>query len=176
MSDEYVILVDEQDNELGTMEKMEAHRQPVLHRAVSVFLFNSNKQLLLQKRADDKYHSGGLWTNTCCSHPRVNESAIDAATRRLYEEMGIECALQPLTKITYSANVGHDMSEYELDHIFVGVSDDVPFLNSSEAAAYRYMNTREIQEWIKLSPSDFTEWFKILFEPVKKELEWKKYL
>lgn len=176
METEHVILVDEMDNELGTMEKVAAHKKGELHRAISVFVFNSQKQLLLQKRATHKYHSGGLWTNSCCSHPRKNETTQEAAQRRLMEEMGLRCIVKPVSKIKYTTMVGNNMLENELDHIFVGFSDDVPAYNPLEVSTYKYMHMDDIEKWMHDEPARFTEWFKILFEPVKNDLLWKKYL
>lgn len=175
MKEEFVILVDEHDKELGIMEKMHAHKLGILHRAFSIFIFNSQMQLLLQKRAPGKYHSGGLWTNTCCSHPRIGEDIKLAALRRLNEEMGLSCELQHVTTVTYKANLSNDMFENELDHIFIGYSDTLPKLNPAEVSEYKYMELPEVQEWLINEPWSFTEWFKILFEPVKNELKWKKH-
>lgn len=122
---EYVVLVDEQDKETGTMEKLQAHLNGRLHRAVSVFLFNSKGELLLQQRASGKYHSANLWTNTCCSHPRPGESAYDAANRRLYEEMGLACELSEVFSFIYKAHLGNNLTEHEFDHVFVGTNDNI---------------------------------------------------
>jgi isopentenyl-diphosphate delta-isomerase len=176
MEKEYVVLVDKEDKALGVMEKMYAHTQGVLHRAISVFIFNSQNQLLLQKRADNKYHSGGLWTNSCCSHPRWEEGTKQAAERRLMEEMGISCELEYLTQITYSASLDNNMLEHELDHIFAGRTDEIPKPDPEEVAEYKYMSPDEIKQLLNTDPDSFTEWFKILFEPVINELKWKKYL
>ena len=120
MSKESVILVDEKDNQVGLMPKLEAHQKGLLHRAFSVFIFNSDYELLLQKRAFSKYHSGGLWTNTCCSHPRDGEDTIDAANRRLYEEMGIETSLRKVFDFIYKAELDNNLTENEFDHVFYG--------------------------------------------------------
>ena len=124
MSVEYVVLVNESDDEIGFMEKMEAHEKAILHRAFSVFLFNSRNEFLLQRRALEKYHSPGLWTNSCCSHPRRNESAIDAAKRRLMEEIGMQCDIREIFSFLYKADVGQGLTEHEFDHVFVGFTDD----------------------------------------------------
>lgn len=176
MSEEYVVLVDEQDNEIGTMEKLEAHRQSALHRAISVFIFNSDKKLLMHRRALGKYHSPGLWTNTCCSHPRWQEEPARAAVRRLSEEMGLKCPLEFVTQITYRVPLPDGMNEHELDHIFVGHCDDAPKLNRDEVEEYRYMSLDEIRDEMHRQPHLFTEWFKILFEPVITEIKCKNYL
>jgi isopentenyl-diphosphate delta-isomerase len=164
---EYVVLVDEQDKELGTMEKMQAHREGKLHRAISVFIFNSEKKLLLQKRAADKYHSANLWTNTCCSHPHPKEKTEDAAVRRLLEEMGITCKLKHVFDFTYSVKFENNLSENEFDHVFFGFSDDVPLPDPNEVSDWKYQSLEEIENQLKQSPGQFTEWFKLIFESVK---------
>src|SRR5579872_394906 len=137
MNKEYVVLVDEQDRELGTMEKMQAHREGKLHRAVSVFIFDPEKKLLLQKRADGKYHSAGLWTNTCCSHPHLHESPEAAAVRRLQEEMGITCKLRHAFNFTYTATFENNLSEHEFDHVFFGESSEIPKPDPEEVAEWK---------------------------------------
>jgi isopentenyl-diphosphate Delta-isomerase len=164
---EYVVLVDEQDKELGTMEKLQAHREGKLHRAISVFIFNSEKKLLLQKRADGKYHSAGLWTNTCCSHPRPEESPEDAATRRLQEEMGMTCKLNHVFSFTYSAAFDNNLSEYEFDHVFFGISDDAPKPHPDEVSEWKYKGMDEIEKHLKENPEQFSAWFKLIFPRVK---------
>ena len=162
MNEEMVILVDENDNELGLMEKMEAHQKGLLHRAFSVFLLNDSNQLLLQKRALDKYHSPGLWTNTCCSHPRKNEKVIDAGHRRLFEEMGIKSELKPFTSFVYKAEFDNSLTEHELDHVYLGKSDDLPELNPEEAMEYKFVNPDRLIEDMKENPSNYTVWFRII--------------
>ena len=159
MIEEQVILVDEQDNELGVMEKLEAHRIPTLHRAISVFIVNSKGEWLLQQRALDKYHSNGLWTNTCCSHPRPGESNLEAARRRLLEEMGMEAELSELFHFVYREVLDNDLTEYELDHVFVGISDQVPRINADEVHNYKYVTYEDLQEDIKKNPWSYTVWF-----------------
>ena len=129
---DFVVLVDENDNELGVMKKMLAHEKGVLHRAFSVFIFNSKGELLLQQRANHKYHSAGLWTNTCCSHPRPNETIKDAAHRRLFEEMGMVCDLKIIDNFIYKANFDNGLIEHEFDYIIKGFSDAVPAINKDE--------------------------------------------
>ena len=133
MSEEKVILVDKNDNQVGLMPKLEAHEKGVLHRAFSIFIFNSKYELLLQKRASSKYHSGGLWTNTCCSHPREGEDILDAANRRLDEEMGIKTSLRKVYDFIYKAELDNQLTEHEFDHVFYGVFDNDPILNEDEA-------------------------------------------
>lgn len=170
MNSDYVILVDEQDNQLGTMEKLQAHVEAKLHRAISVFIFNSNKELLLQKRAANKYHSASLWTNTCCSHPKPNENTANAAKRRLKEEMGIDCNLQAAFNFTYLAKLENDITEHEFDHVFFGFTDDIPKLNLEEASNYKYLSLDEIKNQLEENPEQFTVWFTLIFERVKTEL------
>ena len=158
---EQVILVDEQDKEVGVIEKMQAHIEGRLHRAISVFIFNSKNELLLQKRADGKYHSAGLWTNTCCSHPMPGETVADAATRRLNEEMGMKCVLQKSFTFIYKALLDHDLTEYEYDHVLTGITDEEPTPNPTEVAAWKYVNIENLQAEILLHPEKYTEWFKI---------------
>src|SRR5690606_3613335 len=129
---DYVILVDENDNETGTMQKMEAHQKALLHRAISVFICNSNGEWLLQKRALQKYHSNGLWTNTSCSHPFPGESNLDAANRRLFEEMGIKAGLTEIFTFIYKEQLDNELTEHELDHVFFGISDVEPEINPDE--------------------------------------------
>lgn len=167
---EEVILVDKNDVEVGTMEKMEAHRDGgTLHRAFSVFVFNTDGDLLLQRRAEHKYHSGGLWTNTCCSHPRPGETVREAANRRLVEEIGMECKLVELFSFEYKAELDGGMTEWELDHVLLGLSDVDPQINPDEVAEYKYMPLSEIDLDLKSNPDHYTEWFKVCFKRVKLE-------
>lgn len=170
MDTEYVILVDEQDQELGVMEKMQAHRQAKLHRAISVFVFNSKKELLLQKRAETKYHSANLWTNTCCSHPKPKEDTLDAAKRRLYEEMGLHCEIKYAFNFTYLTKFESGLSEHEFDHVFFCFSDDAPNINPEEVADYKYMSLQETENQLKQNSQEYTAWFKLIFARVKNEL------
>jgi isopentenyl-diphosphate delta-isomerase len=171
MNEEYVVLVDVQDKELGTMEKMQAHLEGKLHRAVSVLIFNSQKQMLLQKRADSKYHSAGLWTNTCCSHPRKGETPMDAATRRLYEEMGINCKLLSAFNFIYAVKLDKGLTEHEFDYVFAGICDDVPLPDPTEVSEYKYLKMDTIEAEIKQNPGQFTEWFKIIWKKIKPQNE-----
>lgn len=163
---EFVILVDEHDRETGRMEKMEAHRQGVLHRAFSVFIFNSAGEWLLQQRATGKYHSGGLWTNSCCSHPRPGETVADAALRRLGEEMGIAVPLTYRFQFIYKAALDQNLTEHELDHVFTGQFDGTPVLSPDEAMAWKWMTTDDIRAAIAANPEAFTVWFREVFEQV----------
>jgi len=169
-----VILVDQNDVEIGTKEKMEAHRNALLHRAFSVFIFNSKGELLLQQRAIEKYHSGGLWTNTCCSHPFPGEKTDDAANRRLNEEMGLETNLEFKFKFLYKARLDNELTEHEIDHVFVGYSDEKPQLNVDEVGDYKYMTLENVQKSIAIDPELYTVWFKIIFSEFMDEISTKK--
>ena len=164
MSEEKVILVDKNDNQVGLMPKLEAHKKGVLHRAFSIFIFNSKYELLLQKRASAKYHSGGLWTNTCCSHPRENEDIIDAANRRLDEEMGIKTSLRKVYDFIYKAELDNQLTEHEFDHVFYGVYDNDPILNKDEADDFKWVDMETLNNDIIKNEDNYTVWFKIAFE------------
>ena len=160
---ERVVLVDENDMELGIMEKMEAHQKGLLHRAFSVFIFNKNGEMLLQQRSLRKYHSGGLWSNACCSHPRQNENPLDAAQRRLKEEMGFETPLVKAFDFIYEANFTNGLSEYEFDHVFVGYYDGKIEINFEEVESYAYRSMEHLENAVKVHPEFFSEWFLIAF-------------
>jgi len=166
METEYVVLVDEKDKELGTMEKLQAHREGKLHRAVSVVIFNSKKEMLLQKRAASKYHSAGLWSNACCSHPRPGEQALAAAKRRLFEEMGIQCELKEMFDFTYQIQLAGGLSEHELDHVFAGICDEAPKPNPAEVSDWKFVSVNEIQEQLQKDPAAFTGWFGLIFQHI----------
>ena len=159
---EHVILVDSDDNEIGTMEKMEAHRKGVLHRAFSVLLFDQSGRTLIQKRAKSKYHSSGLWTNTCCSHPLPGESLEVATRRRLKEEMGID--LQPAFShsFIYKAQLDKDLIEHEFDHVFVGTFSGIPQINSKEVEDWKYVDLSWLKQDMERHPEAYTEWFKLI--------------
>ncbi len=161
---EEVILVDENDNEIGLMEKMEAHEKALLHRAFSVFVFNKKGELLLQQRALHKYHSGGLWTNTCCSHPRKGEEVIQSAHRRLMEEMGFDCELELKHKFIYKAPFTNGLTEHELDYIFTGEYEVAPNPNPDEVASFRWIEMAQLQKEIEEHPENFTVWFRIILD------------
>lgn len=154
-----VILVNERDEWLGTMEKLEAHKKGALHRAFSVFVTNDKNELLLQQRADGKYHSGGLWSNTCCSHPAAGESTLSGAHRRLQEELGFDCELEPIFTLRYKSDVGNGLIENEYDHIYIGQYNGHVAANAEEVQDYRYVSVDELQDWIERSPNEFTAWF-----------------
>lgn len=168
-----VIMVDTHDNDLGVMEKMEAHEKGVLHRAFSIFIFNSNGEMLLQRRALSKYHSPGLWTNTCCSHPYPGESNELAASRRLMEEMGMSCVLTKAFDFIYKADLDRDLVEHEFDHVFFGTSDASPVINESEVSEWKWMRVYDIHIDVQLNPSAYTEWFKIALPEVMNQLKLK---
>lgn len=166
LNKEEVILVNENDQQIGVMEKMEAHEKGLLHRAFSVFIFNDKGEMLLQQRALNKYHSPGLWTNTCCSHPRPNEKTIDAAKRRLKEEMGIDSKLEFKSSFTYRTKFDNGLTEHEFDHVFVGYFNEEPKINSSEVNSYCWKSIEGIKSSIKQMPDIYTSWFKIALEKV----------
>ncbi|MEA2701625.1 MAG: isopentenyl-diphosphate Delta-isomerase [Candidatus Parcubacteria bacterium] len=161
-----VILVDEHDTQIGTMEKLAAHAQGRLHRAFSVFIFHSDGRMLLQRRAAGKYHSGGLWSNACCSHPRPGEPVEAAAHRRLREEMGIDCDLRETHAFIYRAPFPNGLIEHEYDHVFVGRSDDLPAPNPEEVDDWVWMDIPELRRDMKEHPEDYTYWFKVAFDRV----------
>jgi isopentenyl-diphosphate delta-isomerase len=158
---EKVILVNELDEELGVMEKMQAHSLGLLHRAFSVFIFNEKNELLIQQRAKSKYHSGGLWSNTCCSHPRQGEAVVDAAERRLVEEMGFTTKLTKTFDFIYRKALDKGLFEHEFDHVFVGEYNNRPVVNDAEVQAFEYVNVNKLLVQIDQEPHKYTEWFKI---------------
>lgn len=164
MQEEQVILVNEKDEKIGLMSKMEAHEKAVLHRAFSVFVFNDKNELLLQQRAAHKYHSPLLWTNTCCSHQRDGEENIVAGKRRLKEEMGFMCDLKEATWFIYKALFDNGLTEHELDHILIGYYNEDPILNREEVENFKWMTIDEVKDDIQKHPEIYTEWFKIIFD------------
>lgn len=164
---EYVLLVDEQDNQIGVMEKMQAHKEALLHRAISVFIFNDKNEMLLQQRAAEKYHSPLLWTNACCSHPRPGEVLIDTAHRRLKEEMNMACNLSHQFSFIYKAVLEQGLTEHEYDHVFFGISNAVPEPNPAEVADWKYMHIADIEKDIQLNPESYTIWFKLMLAKIK---------
>lgn len=168
---EYVILVDENDNAVGQMEKMQAHYKGTLHRAFSVFLHDGKGNVLLQRRALSKYHSGGLWTNACCSHPREGENVIEAAHRRLMEELGVDCPVKEVSTFIYRAELDKDMIEHELDHVLTGQIHVNEFpLNPKEVDSVDWMAFDHLVDDIKENPSKYTVWFQIIMKNVTKEM------
>ena len=164
MVPDLVTLVDRYDNVVGAEEKIRAHREGKLHRAFSVFVFDEDRRLLIQRRATGKYHSPGLWSNTCCGHPRPGESADGAAERRLSEEMGFACDLRRAFRTIYEMSVANAMVEYELNQVFVGRFDGSPQANSHEVDAWRWVELAALRHWIQASPERYTPWLKLLLE------------
>ncbi|PZD78091.1 isopentenyl-diphosphate Delta-isomerase [Mesonia sp. K7] len=164
MSKEQVILVNEKDEQIGVMEKIEAHQKALLHRAFSVFVFNDQNELLLQQRAESKYHSPGLWTNTCCSHQRVGETNIEAGKRRLNEEMGFTTDLEEVTSFIYKTSFDNGLTEHEYDYILVGKYNENPNVNPEEVSAYKWMTLEDTKKDMQQNPANYTSWFKIIFD------------
>ncbi len=168
--EEQVVLISENDDVLGLMEKMQAHKNGILHRAFSVFLFNENNEMLLQKRSSEKYHSPNQWTNAVCSHPRIDETYLEGAKRRLKEELGIETELTEKFHFTYKAEVGQNLWEHELDYVFTGNFQGNFNLNKDEVSEIRYLSMENLEREMKDNSENFTEWFKIILEEYKHHL------
>ena len=170
MKEENVILVNEQDEQIGLMPKMEAHEKALLHRAFSVFVFNDDNELMLQQRALDKYHSPGLWTNTCCSHQRDGETNIEAGKRRLQEEMGFVVDLTESVAFIYKAPFDNGLTEHEYDHVLLGNYNGIPQINKEEVADWKWMPLEDVKLDIALHPEQYTAWFKVIFEKFYKHI------
>ena len=168
---EYVLLVNKNDQPLGTMEKIAAHEKGELHRAFSVFVFNSRGELMLQKRASEKYHSGGLWTNTVCSHPKAGEDVTASAKRRMMEEMGFECDIINAFTFIYKSDVGDGLTEHEFDHVFIGYSDIEPNPNPEEVEDWKYVDMDWLVKDVEEHPENYTVWFIIALAELRKHLE-----
>jgi len=162
-----VILVDASDTPTGVMDKMEVHEKGLLHRAFSIFIFNSAGEMLLQQRALEKYHSGGLWTNACCSHPQPEENTDSAAHRRLQQEMGFDTSLHKAFTFTYRSGFDNGLTEHEYDHVYVGTWNGPLILDTSEVMDHRYVSMDLLRNWMNTQPEDFTAWFKIAFPMVE---------
>jgi len=171
MIEENVILVNENDEPIGLMPKLEAHEKAVLHRAFSVFILNDKNQLMLQQRAHHKYHSPLLWTNTCCSHQRDGETNLDAGNRRLMEEMGFQAQLKELFHFIYKAPFDNGLTEHELDHVMIGYYNESPVINPDEVESWKWMDIDEVKADIQSYPENYTVWFKIIFEEFYHYLE-----
>ncbi len=171
MGKEKVILVNDKDEQIGLMEKIEAHEKALLHRAFSVFVFNDKNELMIQQRALEKYHSPGLWTNTCCSHQREGESNIDAGKRRLQEEMGFSTDLKETISFIYRAPFDNGLTEHEYDYILVGTFNDEPKPNPDEVADWQWMSLEAIEKDMEEHPEIYTEWFKIIFDKYYKHIQ-----
>ena len=166
-----VILVDEHDVQTGTMEKMEVHQKALLHRAFSIFIFNEKGEMLLHKRAEKKYHSGGLWTNACCSHPQPGEETLAAAQMRLQQEMGFNTELKKAFDFIYKVSFDNGLTEHEFDHVFIGTYDGDIVPNAAEVSDYCFKPVAEIKNLIQSHPQKYTEWFKIAFPKMEAYLE-----
>ena len=164
MTEEQVILVNEADQQIGLMPKLEAHQKAVLHRAFSVFILNDKNEIMLQQRAAHKYHSPLLWTNTCCSHQRAGETNIQAGQRRLMEEMGFEVGLRELFHFIYKAPFDNGLTEHELDHVMIGYFNEDPEINPDEVAAWKWMSIDAVKDDMIVHPDFYTVWFKIIFD------------
>jgi isopentenyl-diphosphate Delta-isomerase len=163
---EQLILVDEQDNETGTMDKLSVHEKGLLHRAFSVFVFNSKSELLLQQRADGKYHSGGLWSNTCCSHPIKGEEILKTIQRRIKDEMGIQCQAAFKFKFIYKMLFENGLTEHELDYVYFGRSDEIPRPNPEEVKGWKYLNLQKLINNISSEPQNYSVWLKVCLPEV----------
>lgn len=175
MQEQMLVLVDEKNQPLGVMEKMEVHQKALLHRAFSVFIFNSKGEMLLQRRAIKKYHSGGLWTNACCSHPYLDETPVQAAQRRMQEELGFVTDLEPAFDFIYKAQLDNDLTEHEYDHVLIGVFDGKIEPNEDEVGDYRYLAMDELKASVAERPLLYTEWFKIALPLLETHFNEKKY-
>ena len=171
--EENVILVDKNDTQIGLMSKLDAHKKGILHRAFSVFVLNNNNEIMLQKRAYNKYHSAGLWTNTCCSHQREGENSIEAGKRRLLEEMGFETELKIITSFIYKVEFENGLTEHELDYLLIGKYLKSPVINKQEVADWKWMKVELIADDIKLNPNNYTSWFKIIFDKFQNKIKIK---
>ncbi|WP_107039452.1 isopentenyl-diphosphate Delta-isomerase [Brumimicrobium mesophilum] len=165
-----VVLVDETDQVLGTMEKMQAHQEGRLHRAFSVIIFNDKNEMLIHQRAKNKYHCGGMWTNACCSHPRFNEDSKDAAVRRMQEEMGFTTDLDYVGQFIYRTEFDNGLIENELDHLFIGKFNGTPIPNPEEVEDFKYIGINELKLDIEKAPHNYTVWFKKIVENYLTEL------
>ena len=164
MLEENVILVNENDEQIGLMPKLEAHQKAFLHRAFSVFVLNSKNEIMLQQRAHQKYHSPLLWTNTCCSHQRERETNVQAGSRRLFEEMGFKTELKELFHFIYKAPFDNGLTEHELDHVMIGYHDEAPIINPEEVEDWKWMKIEDVKIDMQHQPALYTVWFKIIFE------------
>lgn len=167
---ELLILVNEQDIQIGVQDKLSVHLEGLLHRAFSIFIFNSKSELLLQQRANGKYHSPGLWTNTCCSHPRPGERTLDACNRRLHEEMGMRAELQFSFSFLYQFEFTNGLTEHEYDHVFIGQTDQLPEINPDEVQGWKYISIADLEKEIGFNPELYTPWLKICMAELKENL------
>lgn len=174
ITEEHVILVNEKDEPIGLMPKMQAHEEALLHRAFSVFILNDKNEVMLQQRAANKYHSPLLWTNTCCSHQRSGETNIQAGIRRLHEEMGFSVTLKELFSFIYKAPFDNGLTEHEFDHVLIGYYNENPQINKDEVESWKWMPIEAIKEDMQQNPEVYTEWFKIIFDQFYHYIEAQK--
>lgn len=174
ITEEQVILVNEKDEPIGLVPKLQAHEEALLHRAFSVFILNNKNEIMLQQRAANKYHSPLLWTNTCCSHQRNGEKNIDAGKRRLFEEMGFSVELKELFSFIYKAPFDNGLTEHEFDHVMVGYFNDEPVINKEEVEDWKWMSTEAVKHDMQNHPEIYTEWFKIIFDKFYHHIEAQK--
>ncbi|MBI65465.1 MAG: isopentenyl-diphosphate delta-isomerase [Candidatus Marinimicrobia bacterium] len=160
---EKVVLVNKDNKKLGVEDKLVAHQKGLLHRAFSIIIYNQKREILLQRRSLNKYHTPNLWTNTCCSHPFENENYDDAINRRLYEEMGMKCKLDEYYSFIYKTNLENNLIEFEHDTVFIGQTNNLPIINDSEVSEYKYINYELLKNNINIFPNEFTPWFKLIF-------------
>lgn len=165
-----VILVDENDNAIEEMDKMEAHVKGILHRAFSVFIFNEKDEMLIHKRAENKYHGGGLWTNACCSHPQWGENVKESALERLQFEMGLACDIAHQFSFLYESTVENNLIEHEFDHVFIGITDKQPLINHEEVIDYKWINPEDLQQDILRYPNYYTVWFKMALPKILNQI------
>jgi len=163
---EFLIIVDERDHQVGKLEKLEVHRLGLLHRAFSLFIFNSKGELLLQQRAVGKYHSAGLWTNSCCGHPHFGEDIANAATRRLKEELGMYCQIKFTFSFIYKTKFENGLTEHEFDHVFFGVTDDIPEPEKTEVQNWKYIDLANLENDLLINPHLYTSWLQVCFNKV----------
>lgn len=168
---EFITLVDENDQVLGPIEKLEAHKKGVLHRAFSVFIFNSKGEILLQQRADEKYHSAGLWSNACCSHPNYQEAILDAVKRRMKEELSMDVEVEFKFKFTYKASLENNLVEHEVDHVYFGITDEIPEINPKEVKDWKYMSLDALKKELTTHPENYSQWLNICFPKVLSSLK-----
>lgn len=170
MEEPHVILVDKDDNQIGTMPKLEAHVQGKLHRAISVFIFDDQGNWMLQQRASHKYHSPNLWSNTCCSHPYPEEEVFESANRRLKEEMDLVCDLKKAFTFIYHSEFENKLIEHELDHVFIGVTNTLPKINANEVDDWKLISFSDLENDVKQNPDNYTVWFKLIYQKVNEFL------
>ena len=170
-----VVLVNSDNDVIGFEDKIVAHQRGLLHRAFSIIIYNDRRELLLQRRADTKYHTPGLWTNTCCSHPFIDEGYKEAVNRRLEEEMGMSTYLTKYCSFIYKAKLNNNLIEHEHDTVFLGQSNSLPQINKDEVCDYKYISYEDLEQQIEHNPNKFTPWFKLIIEKLDKDFFIKKH-